>query len=159
MRETTKQVKVMLEDNEETFQIRKMDALSGSFLMKFCVEKLLPVFNGMKNIFSPVEEGADAEKVVADRTNQVLAMLPVALSSISETELTNFEIKCLQTVDMLTPGGWTTVMTNGKFDIEELEYDVAAVLLLCYHVLEFNLQGFFGGKGLASFLPSLSISQ
>lgn len=157
MRETEKIVKKEIDGEEYTFKIQKMNALHGSFLMKFCAEKLLPVFNSMQGIFENVEvdENTDEEtkkRIAEEKTSEAFALLPGALASISEDELIKFETRCLQTVYIEIPGGWQPVMQGDSFVVGILEYDAMTVLMLCYDVLEFNLSGFFGGKGLSSLL-------
>jgi len=160
MREIVKQVTREVGGEEKTFQIRKMNALSGSVLLKFVAEKLLPLFGGMQDMFAQgIQDGETVEEVAKKRTDAIITIIPQALASISEEELTSFEERCLNTVDILMPAGWQPVMSGKNFGVEELEHDPIAVLLLCYDVLEFNLGGFFGGKGLSSILPRKNTSQ
>ena len=169
MRETTKQIKFGPEGEEKTYQIHKMNALAGSYLIKFCSEKLLPVYNSIQDIFSKsdIEVGemdeAELEKREAEITNmrvqKVLEMIPEALSRLTEKELTEFEVRCLQTVEVLKPAGWQYVMIGGHFGDEDLEYDIGAVLRLVYEVLVFNSGSFFGGGNLLSLLNSKNSSQ
>ena len=86
-------------------------------------------------------------------------MIPEALSRLTEKELTEFEVRCLQTVEVLKPAGWQYVMIGGHFGDEDLEYDIGAVLRLVYEVLVFNLGSFFGGGNLLSLLNSKNSSQ
>ena len=160
MREITKQVVRKVDGEERTFQIRKMNALNGSLLLKFCAEKLIPLFSGVQDMLSGADiEGKSEEEVVKNRTESVMTMIPQALASISDEELISFEERCLKTVDILMPAGWQPVMIGKSFGVEELEYDPVTALLLCYDVLEFNLGSFFGGKGLGSLLPQQSSTQ
>lgn len=158
MRETTKQVTHEVDGKELTFQIRKMNALQGAFLIKFVTEKLLPLLDGLQNVFIQDEEIEDKDETIKQRTSAIMEMIPKALSSISEEELMNFEMKCLQTVDLLLPAGWQPVMVGKNFTVEDIEYEPLTALLLCYDVIEFNFRGFFGGKGLSSLLPRQSSS-
>lgn len=154
MRITTKEVKHEVDGKEMTFQIRKMDALHGSSLMKFCAEKFLPVFNSVQALFvdSKPEKEEDIERIAMERTESVFELIPKALAQISDEELINFEKRCLKTVDVLMPAGWQPVLMGDAFGVEELEDDIKTVLLLCYEVAEFNLGSFFGGKSLGSLL-------
>ena len=153
MRITTKEVKHEVDGQEMTFQIRKMDALHGSYLMKFCAEKFLPLLGEVQSLFEgePQTE-EEAEKLAKERTEQILVLIPKALASLTEDELINFEIRCLQTVDVLKPAGWQPVLVGKNFGVEELEDDIMTVLVLCYEVVEFNMGSFFGGKSLGSLL-------
>jgi len=159
MREITKEVKHEIDGKEMTFQIRKMNALKGSYLVKFVTEKLIPVFAKLQGIFAPADENADQQKVVEARTEEVLQMIPDALSKLSDDEVEQLLTRCLQTVDVLLPAGWQPVMIGNSFGVEELEYDIVTALILCYEVIEFNLGGFFGGKSLGSFLPHPNTSK
>lgn len=169
MRETTKQIKFGPEGEEKTFQIRKMNALAGSYLIKFCSEKLLPVYNQLQKVFGESEiniEGlsgpeleAAEEALAQERMEKVMIMIPKALERLSEKELLEFETRCLQTVDILEPAGWQPVMIGNEFGDEDLEYDIGAVLRLVYEVLVFNLGSFFGGGSLGSLLSNRSSSQ
>ncbi|MBO7631862.1 MAG: hypothetical protein J6S78_05990 [Lachnospiraceae bacterium] len=169
MRETTKQIKFGPEGEERTYQIHKMNALAGSYLIKFCSEKLLPVYNSIQGVFSDTavdvenmtdEEVKAAESEVAEkRLSSILTIIPKALENLSEKELLEFETRCLQTVDVLKAAGWQPVMINGHFGDEDLEYDIGAVLRLVYEVLVFNLGSFFAGGTLPSFLNGKTTSQ
>ena len=158
MRETIKTVTHEIEGKECSFQIKKMDALKASFLLKFVTEKLLPLLEAAKDVFIEHDEKETEEEVVQKRMTTIMTVVPQALASISEEELRNFEIKCLQTVNMWLPAGWQPVMMGDKFGVEEVEYDPMIALILCYEVVEFNFKGFFGGKGLSSLLPRQSSS-
>ena len=154
MRITTKEVKHEVDGQERTFQIRKMDALHGSYLLKFVTEKFLPMLNDFSSLMSEdlPKDKKDLDKVAAARTEQVIQMIPKVLASMTEEELIGFETRCLQTVDILMSAGWQPVMIGDNFGVEELESDIKTVLILCYEVVEFNMGSFFGGNGLASLL-------
>lgn len=154
MRVTTKEVKHVIDGEEMTFQIRKMDALHGSYLMKFVAEKFLPMFTDVKSIVAENKPDSekDIDKAAEIGTEEFLNLIPKVMASISEEDLIKFETRCLNTVDILKPAGWQPVMTGDRFGVEEIENDVLTVLLLCYEVVEFNLGSFFGEKSLGSFL-------
>lgn len=167
MREITKEVKHEVEGKEFIFQITKMNALKGTYLVKFVTEKLIPVFTQLQGIFQAPDKDADGkdlseeeqQKIVEQRTEEVLQMIPKALEALSEEELTGLIERCLQTVQVMMPAGWQPVMIGHNFGVEELEYDIMTTLLLCYEVIEFNLGSFFGGKSLGSFLPRRNTSK
>ena len=157
MREITKEVKHTVDGREMTFQITKMNALHGTYLMKFCAEKILPAFAKMKDIFmSEPEEGKTDDEINAERTEKVISILPEILASLSEDDLMKLETRCLQTVRAVLPAGLQPVMIGSNFGISELEYDIITALVLCYEVIEFNLGGFFGENSLGSLLPKRS---
>ena len=118
MRITTKEVTHEIDDVEYRLQIKKMDALHGSYLMKFCTEKFLPLFGDAQALFEgeAPENEADVERLSQERTQKVLTLIPKVLSSLSEEELINFEIRCLQTVSILKPAGWQPVLIGKEFE-------------------------------------------
>lgn len=154
MRITTKEVKHEVDGQEMTFRITKMNALHGSYLMKFCAEKFLPLLSEAQELFSGEEPKTEAEveELAKKRTEKVLVLIPKALASLTEEELIGFEVRCLQTVEVSKPAGWQPVLIGQEFGVEELEGDIMTTLILCYEVVEFNMGSFFGGKGLTSIL-------
>ena len=118
MREVAKTVKHEVEGEEVVFQIRKMNALDGTYMLKFVAEKLLPLVGGFQSIFEKPSEGEDgeesAEDVAEKRTDMLMEMIPKALATISKEELIDFEKQCLRLVDMMKPAGWQPVMM-GEF--------------------------------------------
>ena len=158
MREITKRVVHEVNEGEKLeFQVRKMNALDGSYLIKFVAEKLIPLIDGFQSIFSNSEEElkseAEIEALTKKRTETIVEVIPKALASISKEELYSFQKQCLNNVEMMYPAGWQKVMTGDTFGVEEVEYDPLLALLLCYDVVEFNFSGFFAGKALSSLLP------
>ena len=105
MRETTKQLTLSVGGEEYTFQIRKMNALAGTGLVKFCAEKLLPVYKQLQSVFqsedidvSDLDEAAlkaKEEEIAEARTDRLLQMIPEALASLTDDELISFETRCL----------------------------------------------------------------
>ena len=154
MRETVKEVTLTIDDKDFIFRITKMDALNGSGLAKFGIEKLLPAFGRIKDVIAIGEndDTSNSEALAQAKTEKVLQMIPELLSTVSETDLIELEKKCLRTVECKMPAGWIQVYNGKHFTIPELEYDVMNTLMLCYMVLEFNVAGFFGGKSLGSVL-------
>ena len=162
MRDITKEVVLTLEDDKEmTFVITKMDAFSGASLMKFVTEKLLPAIGEVQDalVIKEGESGQDEQELVKQRVQNIMPMLSKFLESISDEELIKLEKMCLKTVKCKLPAGYQPVLMGDSFGIPELQYDVANVLVLCYYVIEYNTQGFFGGKHSGSILSKLNIFQ
>jgi len=153
MRETTKLITIEIEEEERQFQIKKMNAFDGAYLMKVVTEKALPL---LEKATSVTEQG------VPDEVNlmKIAELLPGALASLGADEMKKIMTLCLQTVYCLMPAGLEQVVdSRGEFCIPELEYDPASCLRLVYEVIAFNTSGFFGGKGLSSLLPNKGGSQ
>ena len=162
MRDITKEVTLTLEgDKEMTFVITKMDAFSGASLMKFVTEKLLPAVGEVQDalVIKEGENTDNEDELVKQRVQNIMPMISKFLGSISDEELIKLEKTCLRTVKCKMPAGYQQVLIGDSFGIQELEYDIANTLLLCYYVIEYNTQGFFGGKHLGSLLNRLNTSQ
>lgn len=170
MREIAKQVKHEIDGEEKVFQIRKMNALDGSYLLKFVIEKVMPLIDNIQDVFidfAPVVDDGEDEKAAAKaleevtqkRMAAVTELIPKALASISKEELFDFEKQCLRCVDMMYSAGWQPVMIGDSFGVEEVEYDPIMALVLCFDVVSFNFSGFFAGKGLGSLLSPQNSSR
>ena len=154
MRETIREVTLKLEEQDYVFRLNKMDALQGGLLAKFLMEKVLPGVQKLQNLLAVSDEESkeDADALAKQKTDSIFSAIPELLANISDDDLMNLEKKCLATVECKMPAGWIPVFNGKHFNIPDLEYDVLNTLLLCYHVLEFNVSGFFPGRGLASIL-------
>ena len=160
MRELTKEVEIDFGDKQMTFVIKKMDAFSGAYLLKFVTEKLLPAVTEVREALSAKDgENLDDESdFVNQRVQNIMPMISKFLESISEEELIKLEKNCLKTVMAKYPAGLQEVINGDSFCVPELEYDVANTLFLCYQVIEFNTKGFFEGKHLGSLLSKANSS-
>ena len=164
MRETTKQVTLTIDGKEKQYLIKKMNALDGSGLLKFCAEKLLPAYKQLQAVFSgdEITDELSEEELAAieqKRTEGLMSTVLDALQNLSKKELIDFEVECLNTVQVNLQGSWLPVMKGKIFCDTDLEYDVSGVLSLVFEVLIFNLRGFFGEGSLASLLGKLNSSQ
>ena len=155
MRETTQVVKHEVDGEEMSFQIRKLNAFDGAWLFKFATEKILPLYDNVGGLFADPKDGQTQEDVIKSRTDTITTMIPAALASITQEELTVFMRQCLSNVSALLDSGWRTVLVDDEFMVPEVEYDTMLALVLCYDVIAFNMQGFFGGGRLASVLKRL----
>ena len=162
MREITKIVKHTIDDQEYSFQIQKMDALQGGVLLKFLTEKLLPMFDQIQVLLQSIkmsgnETDEEKEKLIKQKTVEALSMITGTLESISDDDMINLMRKCLRTVYVSLPAGFQPVMVGNNFGFPEVEYDIGTCLTLCYEVIEFNTESFFGESGLISALKRLNI--
>lgn len=148
MRENTKNVTV----NGRTFQVKKFDARTGSFMLFKVAGLLSPLFKGFD-----LNKLQKAEKPEDIGLNLDISGLMGQLGGLSESDFTYVQDKCLQACSEVLPSGLTPVLNaNGTFGAIGLEDDTITVLALTAHVLMFNLRGFFSGSPLASLLGGLS---
>ena len=160
MREIVKKYTHNSNGEELVFQVHKMNALAGSYMIKFVAEKLIPLIDGFQSIFveADIDTEEKAKEAAQKRTDAIMEVIPKALASISESELYSFQKQCLNNVEMMLPAGWQKVMTGDAFGVEEVEYDPILALILCYDVIEFNFSGFFAGVNSRPLLPRQNTS-
>lgn len=144
--------------DEDRYIVRKFPAQTGAYVLKFVLEKALPAikpiseFLGLNQQKAPVKS-ASQKKSQANETPEITmdemvgAVLPI-LSSITREDLDTLMRECLNHCAKVLPAGPRNVMDKDGFGIQDLEYDTITCLILCYHVIWFNVQGFFGGRGL-----------
>jgi len=158
MREITKNIELEIEGNKMNFQIRKMDAFNGAYLLKVITEKALPALKDAIDMVA--NEGESKKEEDNESMIRIFDLLPGLLASMDAAELKRIMMMCLQTVSCWLPAGYQEVVdSRGNFGIEELEYDVSSCLRLVYEVIVFNCSGFFGESGLGSILGNLNGSQ
>lgn len=148
MHENTKNVTV----NGRTFQVKKFDARTGSFMLFKVSGLLAPLFKGFDlNKLLQVKKPEDIG------FNLDIAGMMAQLGGLSEEDFNYVQEKCLQACFEVLPSGLTPVLNaNGTFGAIGLEDDTITVLALTAHALMFNLKGFFSGSPLASMLGGLT---
>lgn len=136
------------------YRVRKFPVITGAYFLKFVVEKILPALEGIQKVLnSGKKKGENAEinfgnLLNADVGKLVGVVLPV-LTSVKQEDMTTIITTCLSFCEKQLPAGFTRVASqNGQFGVAELEYDLVTCLKLCFEVLKFNLEGFFGEGGL-----------
>ena len=145
--------------NGETYRLRKFPAIEGAYFLKMVLEKLIPAvgiiaraFPGLSSVLMGTKGEKEPVKEIA--TDDIIsAVLPI-LSSISKDDLTQMMTDCLNRCDKMLPAGPQPVMIGREYGIPDLEDDIPTCLILCYRVVEFSLQGFFGEGG-SLFSPTM----
>lgn len=145
-----RELEKIIELNGEKYRVRKMDVISGTYLLKFLMQKLMPIFSQMDEFFGekkPTKKrGAkDAQDAQDAGEATFLAMIPKLLDEITEEDLHRLIVKCLNYADKSLPAGWQPVMVREEYGIKGIEYEMDTCLMLCYHCIAFNCGGFFDG--------------
>lgn len=134
------------------FQVKRFDALTGSYIAFTLFEKILPVIMGNKNQFI----GSKTPDVSADKFSE---MLPSTLFKMSREDFTALQKDCLKVCYEVLPAGLTPVIgANGRWGIIGVDTDTGLILRLTIEALLFNLLGFFKEGGLSSLVTSLNSS-
>lgn len=154
MENTTRILEKVIEVGDKTYRVRKMDALTGSFVMKQLFQNLLPMVGDGQKLIKAIEAAADDSKgedgkglTEDDAVLMAMSSLPTLLEKISEDDIRTLMTKALNYTDVSLPAGWMQVMTGSHFSYPDLEYDLMTCLVLCVHCIAFNGSGFFGESG------------
>jgi hypothetical protein len=134
------------------FQVKRFDALTGSYIAFTLFEKILPVIMGNKDQFI----GSKTPDVSADKFSE---MLPSTLFKMSREDFTALQKDCLKVCYEVLPAGVMPVIgANGRWGVSDLDTDTGLVLRLTIEALLFNLLVFFNDGGLSSLVTSLNNS-
>lgn len=142
-----RELEKIVELNGEKYRVRKMDVISGTYLLKFLMQKLMPIFSQMDELFGekkPAKKRGAKDAQDAGET-AFLSLIPKLLDEITEEDLHRLIVKCLNYADKSLPAGWQPVMVREEYGIKGIEYEMGTCLMLCYHCIAFNCGGFFDG--------------
>lgn len=138
------------EVGERKFQVKRFDALTGSYIAFTLFEKILPVIMGNKDKFL----GTKTPDASADSFAE---MLPSTLFKMSREDFTALQKDCLKVCYEVLPAGLTPVIgANGRWGIIGVDTDTGLILRLTIEALLFSLLGFFNDGGLSSLVTSLN---
>ena len=127
LRETSKVVEI----TGRRFEVRKFDALTGSYVAYTLLTKMLPAFmsNGVEGL-------EDVNKLNAKD-----------LPPMSFQEFKELQVTCLKQISEVTDVGGLPVKTavilpDGRWGIPDLEFDGGFVMLLTGNVIGYNVESF-----------------
>lgn len=142
-----RELEKIVELNGEKYRVRKMDVISGTYLLKFLMQKLMPIFSQMDELFGEKKPAKKRGAKDVQDTGEAafLSMIPKLLDEITEEDLHRLIVKCLNYADKSLPAGWQPIMVREEYGIQGIEYEMDTCLMLCYHCIAFNCGGFFAG--------------
>lgn len=142
--------------NENRYQISRMDAATGSWL-------LFKLMDSMRKIFADVEQDGNALSVeTTDKQKEAAAsaLISAMLMTLPKDEFVQVQREALRVVGQFTAIGEKEVvlpvlMANGTFAVPALRNDIVSVVTLTSSALYFNLSPFFLGNGFKAILPQI----
>jgi len=117
MRQTTKDIQIMIDGNQVGFRLSKLDAFSGVALLRLVLRL----------------EDNGGEPSMLD-----------FIASLTEDELRSVMTAILNHVYVLLPAGPNPVMTGNEWGYPELEHDTSSCMKLLLEGIAWSLRGFFG---------------
>ena len=132
MREMYKEIEISLNEAQQKFRLRRMDAFSG-----ICILRLLLRLEEVK----PNPDILDL------------------IASLSNEELLSVFNVCMEHTQIVMPAGECDVMKNGLWLTPDIQHETKICMRLMIAAISWNLNGFFGGGGSNSTPASPTISQ
>lgn len=156
-RELFKQIEIENEGKMDLYRVRKMDAFTGSALLKVLLAKFLPAVQMAESFYkenmdklgdSATEE--QQEEMNKEAIKLIMKVAPPLLEDLTEDELKGLMVRALQYTDKKLKSGWVQVVDKSKnFAVDDVEFDLMLCLNLCVQCIMFNCSGFFGANGLS----------
>lgn len=127
--------------NEASYQIVKMPAQIGSWLLMLLMGKLTEI---MAEANVPAS-GEDAAKAAETKPEEAAsAAISFMLMKLSEEDFATVQQKALSSCLKLVNGvPMPIIMRDGRLAIKELEYDIETVMQLTSQAIHLNLSPFF----------------
>lgn len=150
-----KQKSLVIGDN--TYIIKKMNALEGAHFAVFATSKLVPLVGGIRSIMGALTGvddtvdtvDTDAEVILSD----ALGPIASALGSMKKEDTDTLIQTCMRHASVVLAAGEQPIMdSNGNWGVQDpdIEYNLPLCIQICVEVVRFNLDGFFGEGGLTS---------
>lgn len=135
--------------NGSRYQISRMDAAVGSWL-------LFKLMDALRKIFAGEQAGEQPEPQELEQNQKEAAanaMISAMLMTLEKDEFTKVQREALKVVGQYAAVGEKEVllpvlMQNGSFAVPALKKDIVSVVTLTSGSLYFNLSPFFLGDGL-----------
>jgi len=126
-----------IEIDGERYALRKFTAKEGLQLVRLILEKITPVI--------PMLSGED-DFMGEDGVYQLMKVF----GSITDADVDSIVNKCLRNAFKVLPAGNQAVIdSTGHYGVEDIEYDMAKTIKLCWEVIQWGCSDFFGEKGSA----------
>lgn len=116
MRQTTKDIQIMIDGNQVGFRLSKLDAFSGVALLRLVLR---------------LEDKIDSPSLLD------------FIASLSEDELRSVMTSVLNHVSVILPAGPNPVMTGPEWGYPELKHDTPSCMKLLMEEISWSLSGFF----------------
>lgn len=131
---------------ERKWEIRKFDAMTGSFIATKLLVKLSRI----------------AFLVMGDQkfeSSAIMLSLADELSTLSKQEFFEIQSDCIDCINVVDSVGGkdvkTPLRTSAGWTVKEMETDVLSIMTLTIHVLVFNFADFFAGNALKESIDSI----
>lgn len=73
-----------------------------------------------------------------------MQILPAVLEDVGEEDLAQIVDICMSATSVETPGGPMRIMKGKTCMFPEIQTDLSATIMICWHCIKYNCSGFFG---------------
>ena len=119
---------------DSSYQVRQLEAMTGSYILSAVLSKTLPGWLQLAGI-APASNSPD----------------------IGEEEFRRIQTHLLSVVYRVDKGAAFPILISGRWAYEDLKYDLNAVMKLTVASLKFNILPFFKDGGLSGMLEALGL--
>lgn len=131
--------------NEQEYVIRKFDAMTGLKLARLVIAKAAPIIP----LLDTGDDQKGAKKTAQDIANdeRIYTVVGEVLSTMGDADIDDLVKKCLSVCYVDLPAGMQPIIDEtGHYGVEDVEYDMALTIRLCYEAIKWGAADFFGGK-------------
>lgn len=123
-----------IEVDGKKYSIKKFDAKTGLKIARMVIAKAAP-------LIPLLERGGDGD-------NGVYESVGAVLDTLSDRDIDDLVDKCLRVCYVSFPAGLQPIIDEtGHYGVEEVEYDLALTIRLCFEAIKWGASDFFGGSG------------
>lgn len=136
--------------NDQEYVIRKFDAMTGLKLARLVIAKAAPIIP-LLDIGDDQKDGQkDGQKKTAQdiaNDERIYTVVGEVLGTMSDADIDDLVKKCLSVCFVDLPAGMQPIIDEtGHYGVEDVEYDMALTIRLCYEAIKWGAADFFGGK-------------
>ena len=132
--------------NDQEYVIRKFDAMTGLKLARLVIAKAAPIIP----LLDIGDDQKDGEKKTAQKIandERIYTVVGEVLGTMSDADIDDLVKKCLSACFVDLPAGKQPIIDEtGHYGVDDVEYDMALTIRLCYEAIKWGAADFFGGK-------------
>ena len=132
--------------NDQEYVIRKFDAMTGLKLARLVIAKAAPIIP-LLDIGDDQKDGVKKTAQEIANDERIYTVVGEVLGTMSDADIDDLVKKCLSACFVDLPAGKQPIIDEtGHYGVDDVEYDMALTIRLCYEAIKWGAADFFGGK-------------
>ena len=132
--------------NDQEYVIRKFDAMTGLKLARLVIARAAPIIP-LLDIGDDQKDGAKKTAQEIANDERIYTVVGEVLGTMSDADIDDLVKKCLSACFVDLPAGKQPIIDEtGHYGVDDVEYDMALTIRLCYEAIKWGAADFFGGK-------------